>query len=88
MYAEHKSSGAVYPFLYYLDKSKTYRKSAMDIICTFHFLLELCQQVFKYRGHIRNSPQDHGAVASTKEATLIGRISDVVRSERGPGFVS
>jgi len=25
---------------------------------------------------------------STKEATLIGRISDVVRSGRGPGFIS
>jgi len=27
-------------------------------------------------------------VASTKEATLIRRISDVVRSGRGPGFVT
>jgi len=27
-------------------------------------------------------------VAFTKEATLIGCISDVVRSGRGPGFVS
>jgi len=26
--------------------------------------------------------------ASTKEATPIGRISDVVRSGRGPGFVA
>jgi len=28
------------------------------------------------------------AVASTKETTLIGRISDIVRSGRGPDFVA
>jgi hypothetical protein len=30
----------------------------------------------------------HRAVASTKETTLIGRISDVVRPERGTDFVA
>jgi len=38
---------------------------------------------------LRNSPTCRKCgVASPKEATLIGRISDVVWSGRGPGFVS
>jgi len=28
------------------------------------------------------------SVASTKEMTLIGRISDIVRSGRGPDFIA
>ena len=31
--------------------------------------------------------QDMSCVASTKETTLIGCISDIVRSGHGPGFV-
>jgi len=35
-----------------------------------------------------NNNSSSGIVASTKDTTLIGRISDVVRPEREPDFVA
>jgi len=39
-------------------------------------------------GYMFRLLSSHLHVASTKEATLIGRISDVVQSGRGPSFVA
>jgi hypothetical protein len=47
---------------------------------------KLTKKLFSHLLHL--TIPNSSVVASTKETTLIGRVSDVVRPERGPYFVA